>query len=97
MKLGYELSELALEDLNSIWDYTAKKWSTVQANKYFKEIISQFNSLCKNPEIGRILIDVKPTHRISIIKSHLIIYKIEHQRIFIDRILQQSMDIESIL
>ena len=34
MKLKFEISELALEDLDNIWEYTVEQWSNEQANKY---------------------------------------------------------------
>ncbi len=33
--LKYEISELALEDLDNIWEYTDEQWSNEQANKYY--------------------------------------------------------------
>lgn len=38
MKLAYELSYLALKDIDNIWTYTATKWSVAQANKYYEQI-----------------------------------------------------------
>lgn len=94
MKLGYELSKLALEDLNSIWEYTAEQWSIEQANKYYKDIFEVVELICINPEVGKSIKEVKEKHRSIIVKSHLIIYKIEKKLIQIDRILHQRMDIE---
>jgi plasmid stabilization system protein ParE len=34
MKCKFEISELALEDLDNIWEYTVEQWSKEQANKY---------------------------------------------------------------
>jgi len=95
MKFEYELSRLAQKDLNSIWDYTAEQWSPNQANKYYKYIFSEINKICSNPEIGKSIKDVKDNHRIKAVKSHLVIYKIENGKIFIDRILHQRMDIDN--
>jgi plasmid stabilization system protein ParE len=33
MKLKFEISELALKDLENIWEYTVEQWSNEQANK----------------------------------------------------------------
>ena len=30
MKLKFEISELALEDLENIWEYTVEQWSNTQ-------------------------------------------------------------------
>lgn len=95
MKLAYELSKLALKDINSIWNYTAEHWSIEQANTYFELLFEVINSICSNPQIGKSIKDVKENHRSKIVKSHMIIYKIENEKILIDRILHQRMDIES--
>ncbi len=39
MRLNFEISRLALKDLDDIWAYTAEQWSKQQANKYYKEIL----------------------------------------------------------
>ncbi len=71
MNLGYELSKLALEDLNSIWEYTAKQWSIEQANKYYQQIFEVVELICANPEVGKSIKEVKENHRSKIVKSHL--------------------------
>ncbi len=93
--LGFELSKLALRDINNIWIYTAGKWSKTQANKYYKEIFKKINTVCENPEVGKQIGYIKPNHRILKVKSHLIIYKIDKGIIFIDRILHERMDVEN--
>ena len=95
MKLGYELSELALKDMDSIWNYTAEQWSVEQANTYYLQIFEVIEVICLNPQIGKSIKEVKENHRSQIAKSHLIIYKIVELKILIDRILHQSMDIEN--
>ena len=40
MKLVYEISSLALEDLDSIWEFTRVNWSIDQADKYYFEILN---------------------------------------------------------
>jgi hypothetical protein len=39
MKFNFEISKLALKDLNNIWEYSTDQWSKQQANRYYKEII----------------------------------------------------------
>lgn len=95
MKLDYELSKLAINDLESIWSYTAKEWSVKQANKYYEIIFDVIDSICTDPEIGRSIREVKENHRLKIAHSHMIIYKIENEKILIDSILPQKMDVEN--
>ena len=94
MKYNYELSRLAMMDIDDIWLYTAENWSKQQANKYYKEIFELIYEICNNAEIGKPIDYIKVGHRRKNAKSHMIIYKIKQETIFIDRILHQSMDIE---
>jgi toxin ParE1/3/4 len=95
--VNFELSKLALKDIDSIWEYTVQNWSIKQAEKYYKNIISTIKLICQNPEIGKSISEVKETHRRKIVGSHMIIYKFQNDIIYIDRILHQSMDIENLL
>jgi len=95
MSLSFEISELAQADLERIWNYTAINWSSVQADKYYKELIAQIETICKNPEIGRSIAYIKNQHQKVNFFSHMIIYKVVNKVIFIDRILHKRMDIES--
>lgn len=95
MKLDYELSELAINDLEDIWNYTADQWSIEQANKYYMLIFSAIDCICNDPLIGKSIMEVKKNHRSKTVKSHMVIYKIERDKVLIDRVLHQKMDIES--
>jgi len=94
-KFNFELSRLSLNDIDNIWTYTAQKWTKSQANKYYKNLFKDISLICKNPDIGKRIEFVKPKHRIFKSKSHLIIYKLDNQKIWIDRILHERMDIEN--
>ena len=94
MKLKFEISEFALEDLNNIWEYTVEQWSKEQANKYYNEIFSAIDKICENSDTGKPIDEIKKGHRRTNVKSHMIIYKVKGSTIYIDRILHQKMDIE---
>jgi toxin ParE1/3/4 len=94
MKLNFEISRLALEDLNTIWEYTAEQWSTEQANKYYNEIFSVIDKICRISDMGKAIDEIKKGHRRVNMKSHMIVYKVNGTTIYIDRILHQKMDIE---
>lgn len=94
MKFNFEISKLALKDLDDIWEYTAEQWSKPQANRYYKEIIQVIQEICNNSEIGKPIDYVKQDHRIIHVRSHMIVYKINREIVYIDRILHQKMDIE---
>lgn len=93
--MRYELSKLALEDIDSIWEYTVQNWSIEQAEKYYIDIFSTIQLICQNPEIGKTINEVKAKHRRMNIGSHMIIYKSINNVNYVDRILHQRMDIEN--
>jgi len=95
VKFKHKISRLALKDIDSIWKFTSQNWSNTQANIYFKGFFKQIDLICKNPEIGKPIDEVKIGHRLVLFKSHLIIYKIEKEMVLIDRILHQRMDIDN--
>jgi toxin ParE1/3/4 len=93
--MNYELSQLAIDDIDSIWEYTVLNWSIKQAEKYYQSIIRTIKLICENPEIGKSISEVKETHKRKNIGSHMILYKLQNDVIYIDRILHQRMDIDS--
>lgn len=97
MKYNFQLSKLAIQDLEYIFKFTLEFWSLSQAEEYHKLINLEFKSICQNPLSGKSIDEIKDNHRCKIIKSHYIIYKEIDQTIYIDRILHQRMDIVEIL
>jgi len=95
MSLVYQISNLAQQDLEDIWLYTFKNWSLTQADKYYRLVIKEFIKICEDPEVGFSIDHVKPGHRIRPIKSHIIVYKLQSNKIWIDRILHKNMDLEA--
>lgn len=95
MKLRYKISKLATSDLEDIWLYTLSTWSRSQADKYYHSMIKSIELICTHPQIGKSLDEIKKGHRYFHSGQHMIIYKVNNDMIFIDRILHQSMDIES--
>ena len=93
--MNYEISALALEDIDIIWEYTTENWSIEQAEKYYKEVFSEIERICLNPDIGKSINEIKAHHRRKLVGSHMIIYKCKKETIYIDRILHQRMDLES--
>ena len=93
--MNYELSRLAQKDLEDIWIYTARNWSVHQANKYYKNIFQEIERISQNSDIGRSIRTIKELHQIHPVKSHIIIYKLENNSVWIDRILHKRMDIET--
>lgn len=97
MKFEFQLSKLAIIDIENIFKYTLEKWSLTQAEAYFNLIHNEIDSICKNPQAGKAIDEIKKSHRCLVVKSHYIIYKVSKQIVFIDRILHQRMNIVDIL
>jgi toxin ParE1/3/4 len=94
-KPNYRISQRAIDDLNSIWEYTLHKWSREQADRYYSLILDEIEFISKNYMIGKSFEHVRKKYRVSRIKSHLIFYrKIDDSLVEIVRILHQRMDVK---
>lgn len=93
----YEISDKAMFDLQSIWNYTIDKWSERQADIYYQYLIDEFTNIAnkKDPtdrEYASIQVGLYG-HRC---RKHLIFYRISEDGIIkIIRVLHQQMDIAS--
>lgn len=93
---SYIISEKALEDINSIWIYTAENWSVEQADRYYNLIIDEIEYIVQNFDMARDFGEIRKSYKYSKIKSHLIFFKKDkNNEIEIVRVLQERMDIEN--
>jgi toxin ParE1/3/4 len=93
--LPYIISKEAIADLDEIWHYTVETWSVDQANRYYDLILQEIEYICKAPNSGKPLDDIRKGYRVSKVKSHLVFYRIANQTIEIIRILHRQMDVEN--
>ena len=92
----YIISEKALEDINTIWIYTAENWSVEQADRYYNLIIDEIEYIVDNLDMARDFGKIRKSYRYSKVKSHLIFFKKDKaNEIEIVRILHERMDIEN--
>ena len=82
----YRLTPAAQNDLDDIWDYTARRWSAGQAEAYLRALAATLEKLVANPEIARERPEISPPVRLHPYASHAIIYRIESDHIAIIRI-----------
>ena len=95
-QFSYRISKKAIEDLEKIWDYTFEKWSIEQADRYYELIISEIEFISINFMTGKSMEHIKPGYRTSIIKSHLVFYRMSNDNVIeIIRILHQRMNIDT--
>ncbi|HAG0017590.1 TPA: type II toxin-antitoxin system RelE/ParE family toxin [Salmonella enterica] len=87
----YKLTERAVDDFRSIYDYTLMNFGEAQADHYTGALESFFQMLSKMPDIGLDYDAVPGVMRISF-QSHTVFYTIREKGILIARILHQQMD-----
>ena len=72
-----KFSNKAVDDLDNIWNYTAKNWSTRQANHYYNFIISLCKSIANNPTLLGTRYDEVIDGLLGYkVKEHIVFYKI---------------------
>ena len=92
----YYLTNLAIQDLAEIWNYTFAEWSEKQANKYYKLLLRSCQELANYPKLGK---------HYELIEQDLLGYKSNHHSIFfkvksngeieVIRILHERMDLKN--
>jgi len=60
----YRLTPAAQQDLDDIWNHTAKTWSPEQASNYLRGLLGTVNMLLIHPRIGRERSEISPPVRI---------------------------------
>ncbi len=95
MSKNYRIRAAAVKDLEGIWEYTLKKWSKVQADRYHGLIISEIEYISDNKTVGKDMSHVKKGYHVSYVKSHIIFFIRQKDIVHVIRILHQKMDIES--
>jgi toxin ParE1/3/4 len=88
---AYRLSKLARLDLIDIADYTVDTWSPEQAQRYLDSLEAYFNRLVRAPRIGRPCNRIRPGYRRIEHEKHVILYRADHDGVFISRVLHQRM------
>jgi toxin ParE1/3/4 len=90
------LRERAIEDLNIIWDYTFKKWSESQADKYYAMLKQSCADIGKNPGIGNKFAQIRENLRGLHSGRHIIFYEtINKDEVEVIRILHERMDLKT--
>lgn len=92
----YYLTNKAVDDLATIWDYTYYEWSESQADKYYLLLLNSCQEIAENPSLGKKYDNV--TEKLLGFKSnqHIIFYQIiSNKEVEIIRILHVRMDLKS--
>ena len=94
---SYGLTPRALADLEDIWRYSATTWSLAQAESYIDDLSAAFSQLAATPAMARERPEFSPPVRIHVCREHLIVYRVEDERILIIRILGGMSDWQAVL
>ncbi len=93
---SFDLTKSAQADLKSIAKHTHENWGMRQRNAYLKEIDQIFQSLAKNPLMGRTCEEIREGYRKFPHGAHVIYYKqLTAEDLLIVRILHATMDVDS--
>lgn len=91
--LIYKVSPTAENDLIDIYCRGISKWGEVQADEYQRRLISAFNTLVKNPNLGR-KVSIHPSIQQYDVVPYIIFYRKFSYGIRIARILYKNRSIE---
>jgi len=93
----YFLTKKAVDDLDSIWEYTVEVWSEQQADSYYSQIINTCNRIANDTRfLDREYAEIHQGLFCRRCNKHLIFYRIiADDNIEIVRILHERMDIVS--
>lgn len=92
----YILTKKALDDLSDIWNYTIKKWSEAQADKYYFMLMESCKTVADNPEHGKVYDEIFENLKGFRAGRHVIFYRQnEPGSILIIRILHSQMDLKN--
>jgi toxin ParE1/3/4 len=86
------LSPRAQEDIDDIWNHTAREWGANQADVYVRQIRDATERLVDNPRIGVVCDDVRAGYLKLAVRAHTLFYRISGDIVDIVRILNQRMD-----
>lgn len=86
----------AIEDLNSIWNYTLVKWSVEQADKYYAAIQLACNGILENPNVGKEYDGISKNLLGFKCGRHIIFYRsLSSKKIEVIRILHERMELKN--
>ena len=92
----YHLTNLAVQDLSDIWNYTFDNWSEQQADNYHEQLINAFESIAINSVQGRNYEEIKGDLSGFKVNRHIVFYRIiSNELVEITRILHERMDLKN--
>jgi toxin ParE1/3/4 len=94
---SYQLTKLAVNDLEDIFDHTNQLFNSKQASRYLQGLETIFFKLSQNPKMGRARHEIRLHLRSIRYQNHVIFYRIQHKSVIILRVLHGSRDLPNLL
>lgn len=93
---SYTLTNKAVLDLSSIWNYTVDTWSESQADKYYFMLLETCQDLADGKVSGKIYPEINNEILGFRIGEHILFYrKLSQDKVEIARILHTQMDLKN--
>ncbi|PAT34521.1 plasmid stabilization protein ParE [Vandammella animalimorsus] len=93
MPVSYQLTNQAVADLASIWEYSANQWGIAQAERYVRLIDQACQALGAGRLQGQSAEAIRSGYHKYVIGQHLLFYRHQGSNpLLIVRILHQRMD-----
>lgn len=92
MTARFTLSPRAQNDVDDIWNYTARRFGVEQAETYMRQIDSHTRLVAGEPSIGRACPDIRAGYFKYQSGSHVLFYRLVEGVVDIVRILHERMD-----
>jgi toxin ParE1/3/4 len=90
----FVLSPRARDDLDGIWNYTARRWGPDQAERYVRQIAEAVELIAETPSLGRDCDHVRQGYRKFPVGSHVLFYRAIDDSVDVVRVLHQRMDFD---
>lgn len=85
-----EISQAALADIQGVHSFGVAKFGTLRADDYVIELLDVLDIITSQPKLAHERNDILDGLRVHPHKSHLILYKLEFERVVILRLFHGS-------
>lgn len=93
---SYQLTNIAVQDLSEIWEYTFNTWSEKQADKYYFMLLDTCQELAEGKVVGKNYPEINNEVFGFRAGQHILFYrKFTANKIEIARILHAQMDLRN--
>jgi toxin ParE1/3/4 len=92
MRRAIEFSPKALEDLDSIWDYSVDNFGEARSEIYIRAINAALELVAANPQAARDVSGIRRGLLKYHVGSHVIFFRLKGDSVVVSRILHASMD-----